>query len=84
MRVVRTVDAEGGVAELGGLKNSDLHVVPLHVVGGHVDLQAVIEELGFHADLVVGQRIGRVALGFLYCGSVGAGAIRICLVATGG
>ena len=55
--VVRAVDAEGGVAELGGVEEQQLNVVPLHVVRGHVHLQAVVEELGLHADLVVGQRV---------------------------
>ena len=59
--VVRAVDDEGRVAERRRVVERELHVVPVHLVHGAVELQAMVEEFGLEADLVVGERVRRIA-----------------------
>ena len=59
--VTRPVDGEGRVAQVHRIEQRQLNVLPLHVVGGHVDHEAMLEELALEADLVVDQLVRVVA-----------------------
>ncbi len=61
--VGRAIDVEGRVAQVYRIEQRQLHVLPVHLVGGQVDLHAVLEPLALEADLVVGEGVRLVARG---------------------
>src|SRR3984885_13187425 len=56
--IVRSIRGESDIAEFPRVKKVDLHIVPVFLIDRPVPLQAVIEELCFPAELVVGQIVG--------------------------
>src|SRR6266478_3466655 len=50
---VLPVCIEEQVAQQTGIEEGDLHIVPVLTVDGAIPLKAMVEELGFPADLVV-------------------------------
>ena len=55
---VLPVCVEEQVAEQAGIEEGDLYIVPVLTVDGAIPLKAVVEELGFPADLVVREAVG--------------------------
>src|SRR6202044_2417799 len=53
--IVGAVRGEGEIAKLAGIEERELNVVPVFLVDGSIELDAVVEECGLPADLLVGQ-----------------------------
>ena len=53
--VGRAIDVEGGVAQMHGVEQRQLHALPLHLIEGRVELQSMAEELALESDLIVNE-----------------------------
>src|SRR5262249_39254859 len=62
---VGAIEAEGGIAQVGGIEEQELHAVPLHLIAGEVHNQSVVQQRSLDPDLLVLQRVRTISEGFV-------------------